>query len=165
MESHRLGTHVLTVSTKGLGGHLRRRHRNGVHLGSRRGMGGGQGRTTTGLVRRVGEGRERTTLTGPVELRTHVGTSARLIGGAEVGTWRVVHLTLVTGLRIATTTATTTLVITAATGTGRSISHMVAHIAVSRLRGFATEVSRLSSAGTKGSLWRRTDLQRRKPNN
>ena len=172
VESHRLGTHVLTVSTKGLGSHLRRGHRNGVHLRSGRdGMGGGQGRATTGLVRRVGEGRERTTLTGAaVELRTHVRTSARLVGRAEVGAWRVVHLTLVAGLRVATatataTTTTTTTLITASTRTSRSISHMVAHIAMSRLRGFTTKVSRLSSARTKGSLWRRTDLQRAESTN
>lgn len=140
VKSHRLGSHMLAIGTKGLGRHLRRSHGDGIHLRSRRGMGSSQGRTATGLVRRVGERSERTSLTGAMELRAHVGTGTRLVGRTEVMTWRVGHLTLVAGLRIAATAATLVRIATT-TRTGGSTSHMVAHIAVSRLGGFAAKVS------------------------
>lgn len=79
--SHRLGAHVLVVSIW-LGWHLRMGHRDLVHLRSR-GVCVSQCRAAVRLVRRVGKG-HRPALVGTVELRAHVGTTARLIRGLTV---------------------------------------------------------------------------------
>lgn len=139
--SHRLGSHVLTVGER-LGRHLRS-HGDLVHLGSRR-MSVGQSWAAAGLVWRVRERRERTSLVG-VELRTHVGSGARLVGRAEVGAWRVGHLALITRLRVSAAAATLVMIATT-TRTGRG-----AHIAMGGLGRFATEVGGLRT-GAKGGL-------------
>lgn len=152
VESHSLGAHVLPVAV-GLGGHLGMSHGHLVHL--RRGrVGVGQGRAAVGLVRRVGEGAHRATLAGAVELRAHVGTAPGLVGGAEVGTRRVGHLALVARLRVSSTAAALVR-ITAPTG---ATTHVVAHITVRRLGGFASQVSGLRT-GTQGGLRRRAHLE------
>lgn len=102
-------------------------------------------------MRRVGE-RHRAALVRAVELRPHVGTATRLVGSrTEVGARRVWHLPLVARLRISATTAA--LVRVAPTSGARA--HVVAHIAVCGLGGFATEVLR---AGTERSLRSWTQL-------
>ena len=117
----------------------------------------GQSRTAAGLMWRVGERSERASSVGAVELRTHVGTGARLVGSrTEVGTWRVGHLTLVAGLGVSATTTTLVRIAATARTSGRG-SHLVAHITVCRLGRFATEMGRLGT-GTKGGLRRRTNL-------
>lgn len=104
----------------------------------------GQSWAAAGLVWRIGERGERTAL---LELWAHVGSAARLVGRTEVWARRVGHLTLIARLRVSAATAT----IATTAGTSGSATHLVAHIAMRRLRGFATEMSRLR-AGTKGGL-------------
>lgn len=90
-----------------------------------------------------------------MELRSHVGTTARLVRRAEIGTRGVRHLALIgSRLRVSTTTATLVMITTASS---RTTSHMVAHVTVRRLRRFASQMSRLRS-GTKGGLSIRAHL-------
>ena len=140
-----MGSHVLTVGER-LRRHLGRSHGDLVHLGSGRGMSVGQSWAAAGLVWRIGERGERTALVA-MELWAHVGSAARLVGRAEVRARRVGHLTLITRLRVSAAAAT----IATTTGTSRSATNLVAHIAMRRLGGFATEMGRLR-AGTKGGL-------------
>lgn len=137
-----MGCHVLTVGER-LGRHLGRSHGDLVHLGSR-GMSVGKSWAAAGLVWRIGERGERTAL---LELWAHVGSAARLVGRAKVRPRRVGHLALIARLRVSAATAT----IATTTGTRGSATHLVAHIAMRRLGGFATEMGRLR-AGTKGGL-------------
>lgn len=135
----------------GLRRHLWGGHGDLVHLGSR-GMRIGERRAAVGLVRRVREGRQRTTLVGAMELRAHVGSSARLVGGlSEVRARRVWHLSLVARLRVSAATAALVRVAT----TSRTATHVVAHVAVGRLGRLATQVLR---ARTERCLWRRAHL-------
>lgn len=79
------------------------------------------------------------------ELGAHVRSAAVLVGvRAEVGT-REGHLALVSGLRVAT--PATTAVMGIATTTRRAgISDVIStHVAVGRLRGFASQMSRLGT--------------------
>lgn len=109
-----------------------------------------KGRAAVRLVRRIREGCQRTALA--VELRAHVGATARLVGSlSEVRARRVWHLSLVARLGVSAATAALVRVATAS----RSVTHVVAHVAVGRLGGLATQVLR---AGTERSLWCRAHL-------
>ena len=135
----------------GLRRHLWVSHGDLVHLGSR-GMRIGKRRAAVGLVRRVREGRQRTTLVGAMELRAHVRTTARLVGGlSEVRARRVWHLSLVARLGVSAATAALVRVATAS----RTVPHVVAHVAMGRLGRLATQVLR---ARAERCLWRRAHL-------
>lgn len=141
--SHSLGSHVVSISIR-LRGHLGMSHRHLVHLGSR-GMRVGESRAAVCLVRRVRERRQRTALV--VELRPHVGTTARLVRSlSEIRARRVGHLSLVARLGVSAATATLVRVATAS----RTVTHVVAHVAVGRLGRLATQMLR---TGAERSLW------------
>lgn len=124
---------------------MRRGHGHWVHLRSS-GVHVRERRAARCLVRRVRE-RHLSALVRAVELRTHVGTTARLVGSrSEGGARRVGHLRLVARLRVSATTAALMRVAT----TSGARAHVVAHVAVGRLGGFTTEVLR---TGTERSLW------------
>lgn len=144
--SHCLGAHMLSIRIVGLGGHLGMGHGDlVVHLGSR-GVCGSQRRAP--LVRRVGERGQRASLIRRVELRAHVGTTTGLVGGrAEAGAWRVGHLALISRLRVSASPTTLVGIVSASW----RVAHMVAHVTVSRLGRFASEVGRLVS-GAQRSL-------------
>lgn len=121
-------------------------------------MGVGQSRAAISLVRRVGERRDRSSLVGAMELRGHVGTASMLIGGRpEVWIRREGHLSLVS--RLGKSASASGAVMGIAVRVPRTrISHVITHIAVSRLRGFASEVSGLGSVsewslGSWAHLW------------
>lgn len=106
----------------------------------------GQGRTAVSLMGRVREGSEGSPLVVAGELGAHVRSAAVLAGvRAEVGTRGEGHLALVSGLRVAT--PATTAVMGIATTTRRAgISDVIStHVAVGRLRGFASQMSRLGT--------------------
>ena len=79
------------------------------------------------------------------ELRAHVRTTTVLVGvRTEAGTGER-HLALVARLRV-TAPATTAMI--ASSGRTR-ISHVIAHVAVGRLRGFASQMSRLRTVSER----------------
>lgn len=151
--SHRLGTHMLSISIR-LGRHLGRCHGDLAHLGGGR-MRAGQGGTA--LVRRVREGCEWSSLA--MELRSHAG-SASVVGiRPEAWVRRERHLSLVTRLR--KSASATTVMGIVPSRTRASVAHVVTHVTVSRLRGFASKMGRLGS-GSEWSLGSRAHLRERK---
>lgn len=140
-----------------LGLHLRVRHGYLVHLRSN-GMRVRQGRATVSLVRRVRERRsEGTSLVMAMELRSHIRTTSGLIWcRSEAGAWRVGHLALITGLRVSATSAALVRV-TTTTGASGTTGHVVAHVAMSRLGGFAAQVTGLGTRSQR-TLGCRTHL-------